>query len=91
MKPHEETLVIENGAGHHRGDRWLYAGPEREVGFVSEDAPGGAQQWAVFLAAAPEMARALLHVLACRNPSGRCPSCDRKARHALGLAGVDVP
>jgi hypothetical protein len=89
-KPWEATLVIENGAGHYRGDRWLYAGPDLEVGFVSEEAPGGAKQWAIFLHAAPDMARALAEVEQALGEMGwhMDRGVRQRVREALTKAGV---
>lgn len=60
LQPHESTLTVESGSGNYKGDLYLWAGDDTEIGMVSSAAPGGAERWAKFFQAAPAMARALL-------------------------------
>jgi len=107
MKPHDETMAVDHrsdghrivskaGMGHPLDERsfaYVYT-PSRDdaAGILTwEQADATALATATLLAAAPEMARALLHVLECKNVSGQCQSCQRTARAALTRAGVPLP
>lgn len=55
-----EQIVIERSESGVKGDLFLYAGPDQDVGAVWAEAPGGADAWAKFFQATPKMARALV-------------------------------
>lgn len=107
-KPWEyEEIIVEQGVGRDfEGDFWLYVGEDKQVGVVTQEAPGGADAWANLFKASPKLVQALLLNGAAIVPGGSwhthncwmrpdirasCSEACKATRLALGLAGVPLP
>jgi hypothetical protein len=99
-----EEIVIEQGTGRDfEGDLWLYVGEDKQIGVVTQEAPGGAEAWANLFRASPALARSLLreirvprsgeyHIHSCimerRGIPGECIVECKEAIGALKMAGA---